>query len=98
VLARGAVATAGVERISVQVRATGRSKQPLWPVTVWACATVDGVAVRRKVQPCDAYEQAFAWHHLVPAKTFLLRAGPPPASGRKGRKDVQRLRSAPGGK
>jgi hypothetical protein len=83
VRARGAVATAGVDRISATVSYTGRTSLRLRPVDVWADAEVDGVTVRRRVQPCDEYEQAFAWRHLVPAKVFLLRASPASASKRK---------------
>ena len=42
------------------------------PVEVFASAEIDGRTVRVPVVPCDEYEQAFAWKHLVPAKTFLI--------------------------
>jgi hypothetical protein len=39
---------------------------------VFASAEIDGRTVRVPVLPCDEYEQAFAWKHLVPAESFLL--------------------------
>ena len=42
------------------------------PVEVFASAEIDGHTVRVPVLPCDEYEQAFAWKHLVPAESFLL--------------------------
>ena len=52
-------------------------RQPLdaHPVKLFAKATIGGREVRVPVIPCDEYEQAFAWHHLVPAKHFLLSGG-----------------------
>ena len=39
---------------------------------MFATAKIDGRTVRVPVVPCDEYEQAFAWKHLVPAETFLM--------------------------
>ncbi len=40
---------------------------------IMAEATIDGVRSRVPVQPCDEYEQAFAWKHLLPARSFVLQ-------------------------
>lgn len=40
---------------------------------IMAEATIDGVRRRVPVQPCDEYEQAFAWKHLLPARSFVLQ-------------------------
>ena len=76
VKARGNVATSGVDRISVMLTYVGRKPLEMRKVKVSARGKVDGRIVRREVVPCDEYEQAFAWRHLVPAESFLMRATP----------------------
>ena len=76
VKARGNVATSGVDRISVMLTYVGRKPLDMRKVKVSARGKVDGKIVRREVVPCDEYEQAFAWRHLVPAESFLMRATP----------------------
>ena len=76
VKARGNVATSGVDRISVMLTYVGRKPLDMRKVKVSARGKVDGRIVRREVVPCDEYEQAFAWRHLVPAESFLMRATP----------------------
>ena len=76
VVARGNVATAGVERLTVTLTYVGRTSIDVGPVKVLAKGLIDGKTVRRQVVPCDEYEQAFAWRHLVPAKSFVMRATP----------------------
>ena len=76
VKARGNVATSGVDRISVLLTYVGRKPLDMRKVKVSARGKVDGRIVRREVVPCDEYEQAFAWRHLVPAESFLMRATP----------------------
>jgi hypothetical protein len=74
--AKNNVFTGGVERITVELKYRVREKIDCRPVEVFARAEIDGRTVRRKVTPCDECEQAFAWTHLVPAKTFLMRVLP----------------------
>ena len=76
VRAKGNVAAPGVDRITVELTYSARSPFEIGCVDVWARGTVAGRTVRRKVVPCDEYEQAFAWRHLVPANSFLMRAVP----------------------
>ena len=68
----GGVATSGVDVVTAQLFASGRREPEPIPVKVFATAKVGGSEVRIPVVPCDEYEQAFAWKHLVPAETFLL--------------------------
>ena len=76
VRARGNVATSGVDRISVMLTYVGRKPLELQKVKISARGRIAGEIVRREVVPCDEYEQAFAWLHLVPAESFLMRATP----------------------
>lgn len=82
IAAEGAVATAGVDRVAAKLRLFDdvlprdlpRAPGGLCPIELFARAEINGCTVRVPVVPCDEYEQAFAWKHLVPAETFLLRA------------------------
>ena len=49
-------------------------------LTLYASAVVDGCRVQVPVVPANEYNQAFAWNHLVPARTFVLKSlpGTPP--------------------
>jgi hypothetical protein len=76
VRARGNVATSGVDRISVMLTYVGRKPLELQTVKITARGKIGGKVVRKGVVPCDEYEQAFAWLHLVPAESFLMRATP----------------------
>lgn len=76
VKARGHVATAGVDRVSAMITYVGRKPVELCSVKIAARAKIGGRMVRRNVVPCDEYEQAFAWKHLVPSKSFVMRATP----------------------
>ena len=76
VKARGNVATSGVDRVSVMLTYVGRKPLEMRKVKVSARGKIGGKMVRRDVVPCDEYEQAFAWRHLVPAESFLMRATP----------------------
>ena len=71
-LCTGCVATAGVDVVTAQLLANGPAIPEPRPVQVFASAEIGGRKVRVPVVPCDEYEQAFAWKHLVPAKTFLI--------------------------
>lgn len=82
IAAEGAVVTAGVDRVTARLGLSddvlprdlpGIRGEPV-PVELFACAKIGDRIVRVPVQPCDEYEQAFAWKHLVPAESFLFRA------------------------
>ena len=68
----GGVATSGVEVVTAQLFAKGPPIPEPRPAQVFASAKIGGSTVRVPVVPCDEYEQAFAWRHLVPAETFLV--------------------------
>ena len=74
--AQNSVATAGVDTVTAVLFFKGRRPEPIRPLTLFAHATIGGRTVRKPVIPCDEYEQAFAWRHLVPARTFLFRGLP----------------------
>ena len=76
VKATGNVATSGVDRITATLTYIGKNALELSAVKLGALGKIDGKVVRREVVPCDEYEQAFAWKHLVPAKSFVMRATP----------------------
>ena len=88
VKARGNVATSGVDRITAELTYVGRKPVELRQVGVSARGRIGGAIVRRKVVPCDEYEQAFAWKHFVPAESFVMRATPgkAPSPMKKARK------------
>ena len=79
------VVTSGVDTVTAELFFKGKRREAIHPVNLFAHATIDGRLVRRQVVPCDEYEQAFAWRHLVPARSFLL-SGIPEASGGKGKR------------
>ena len=54
-----------------------------------AKASIDGETVQVPVIPCDEYEQAFAWHHFVPAEAFLFRGQPGGGGGKPARAKQQ---------
>ena len=68
----GGVATSGVNVVSAQLFANGPRIPEPRPTKAFATAKVGGKTVRVPVVPCDEYEQAFAWRHLVPAETFIV--------------------------
>lgn len=76
VIARNTVATAGVDRITAVLTYAGRQPIDFRSVKIIAHGTADGHVLQRDVVPCDEYEQAFAWKHLVPARAFVMRATP----------------------
>ena len=92
VKARGNVATSGVDRVSVMLTYVGRKPLEMRKVKVSARGKIGGKMVRRDVVPCDEYEQAFAWRHLVSAESFLMRATPGEVPQKHNRKP-QRKRS-----
>ena len=68
----GGVATSGVDVVTAQLFGKGKWIPEPKGAKVFATAKIGGKAVRVPVVPCDEYEQAFAWKHLVPAETFLV--------------------------
>ena len=68
----GGVATSGVNVVTAQLFAKGKWIPEPKPAKVFATAKIGGKDVRVPVVPCDEYEQAFAWKHLVPAEAFLM--------------------------
>ena len=73
IAAKNCVATSGVERITTLVKYASRKYSELKPIKIFARGISNGKILRREVVACDEYEQAFAWRHLVPAQSFLLR-------------------------
>ena len=76
----GCVATSGVDVVTAQVFGNGMWIPEPRPTELFAAAEIGGVIVRTPVVPCDEYEQAFAWKHLVPAETFLVTS---PGGGKR---------------
>ena len=87
------VATSGVDTVTSWVTYTERQKLDLQPIQVFARATINGKEVRHPVIPCDEYEQAFAWKHLVPAETFLARRLP--GGGKNAQKKNAQKKNSP---
>lgn len=59
--------------------AGNRYRGELTPFTLEATAVVNGKTISHDVIPADKMEQAFIYHHLLPAETFF-------ANGREGRR------------
>ncbi len=66
------VVTAGTDSVTAALTPAEPRRLEIHPVRIEASAVIDGKTVRHPVVPCDEYEQAFAWKHLVPADDFLL--------------------------
>lgn len=97
VRASGAIVSSGVDRVTASLLYIGRRPLGPQPVQLFASAEIGGRTVRHPVIPCDEYEQAFAWKHLVPAVSFLLR-GQPGAGGKPKRPPKARDANPPGKK
>ena len=82
--------TGGVERITAKLVYRGLEKADMRQVKMTARAKVGDEILRVPVLPCDEYEQAFAWKHLLPASAFTLNAPPLPPNVAK-RLQQQRL-------
>ena len=76
VRAESATIPEGADAVTTRLFYTGRRMLPIQSVGLYARAEVCGRTMRVPVTPCDEYEQAFAWTHLVPAEAFLLRGLP----------------------
>ena len=81
--AQNNVITSGVDEVAAFLTYKGTFGKEIQPIKIFASATIGGKTVRHPVMPCDEYEQAFAWKHLVPAEEFLFRGFPPPKKARK---------------
>ena len=89
----GGVATSKVDVVTAKLFGTGRRQIEPLSVNVFATAKIDGAIVRMPVVPCDEYEQAFAWKHLVPAESFLMTStggGKPKTKPRANKRAPQR--------
>ena len=71
--AKNVVAKPGVDVITAELYYAGKRPAKPYPVKISARAEIEDQTVRATVIPCDEYEQAFAWRHLVPAADFILR-------------------------
>ena len=97
VKARCNVATSGVERITAELTYVGGREVKPCHVKVFARGRINGETVRKEVVPCNEYEQAFAWRHFVPSRSFVMRALPGRSSAVKGRKNGRIAPSMPSG-
>lgn len=68
----GGVITSGVDVVTAQLYSKGPPVAAPRPAAIFATAEIEGSIIRVPVMPCDEYEQAFAWKHLVPAEAFIL--------------------------
>ena len=85
------VITSGVDTVFATLSYTGSIGKEIQPIKLFASATIGGKTVRHPVMPCDEYEQAFAWKHLLPAEDFLFRGFPPPKKqGNRGYESIKR--------
>ena len=99
--------TSGVSQVTIDLSWNGRPEPTIGEVRLFAHAESAGKSLRVPVIPCDEYEQAFAWKHLVPARTFWLQtpAGdgnrnwrrPGAWKGRPGKNPNRRNKQQPGG-
>lgn len=67
------VITNGANQVTASLTYVGRPPVPFTATKLFASAMIDGRKVTVPVVPCDEYEQAFAWKHLVPAEKFWMR-------------------------
>ena len=71
---RPAEIPAGTNRMEVALFFKGRSSLSPRPVKLYASATAGGVRRKVEIVPSDEYNQAFAWDHLLPSRSFILRS------------------------
>jgi hypothetical protein len=62
---------AGQDSVRMTLAAPAGQAQPPQLLTLEGAALVGGREVRRHAVPAEDMMQAFAWHHLVPAQTYL---------------------------
>ena len=67
-------------KVVVSVLYKAERPETVTNVMIWASADIDGRKVRVPVNPANKYNQAFAWDHYLPARSFFLRGfrSPPP--------------------
>ena len=79
---RPAVIPANTNALTVTVISRAGRERPPQPVEITATAALNGGTAMVPVIPCDEYNQAFAWDHLLPARHFLFKSFPlPPRRG-----------------
>ncbi|MGN0852920.1 MAG: DUF1080 domain-containing protein [Kiritimatiellia bacterium] len=70
--------------VTVSIRSKAKRTPVPVPFALAASARVGGERVVVPVMPADEYNQAFAWNHLLPARSFMLKSwGPPPPPPRR---------------
>ncbi|MDO5581343.1 MAG: PPC domain-containing protein [Planctomycetia bacterium] len=56
----------------LKITALAGLKEGVHKVVLEASADIKGEVVTHSVMPADEYEQAFIWHHLLPAESMLI--------------------------
>lgn len=66
------VIPAGTNAITVTIFSKVKKHVPVRPVEITATIVGKDNKAAIPVRPCDEYNQAFAWDHLLPARTFMF--------------------------
>lgn len=67
------VIPAGSNTMNVAIVSKAHANVPHESITIRATAEINGVTRTEYVTPADTYNQAFAWDHLLPARSFEFR-------------------------
>jgi hypothetical protein len=70
------VIPAGTNSMKIAIYAKNLQSKDAHEVRFQACAKVNGRPVTVEIHPADVYNQAFAWDHLLPARSFVIRTTP----------------------
>jgi len=70
------VIPAGTNSMKIAIYSKNPQSKELHDVGFRARAQVNGRPVTVEVHPADVYNQAFAWDHLLPARSFVVRTTP----------------------
>ena len=70
------VMPAGTNSMKIAIYAKNPQSRDAHEVRFQACAKVNGHPVTVEIHPADVYNQAFAWDHLLPARSFVIRTTP----------------------
>ena len=70
------VIPAGTNSMKIAIYAKNPMSKGAHEVRFQARAKVDGRPVTVDIHPADVYNQAFAWDHLLPARSFVIRTTP----------------------
>lgn len=84
----GAVIPESADAAEVTVRNLNKRGAMPEPLTLEVRGLVDGKMIRHRVIPADEIMQAFAYHHLVPARYWYLGTLPPPGNPAEPKKRV----------